>query len=552
MAQLYQEGNHTMKMSIATVKLSTLIIPACLCLLLVACLPGTKRHTVKITPRNTAINESNAYNNLFLDSTGVEKFITKQQLNDTIANMMRSFYNARNFEYAWFDTRGLTEQALGFRSLYDYSRDTGDVNKQLEARLNELAAEDDTTLSAHDAGIIKTELQLTRRFIDYAQHAFDDPSPALLEQFVPMQRHKTMELAAAVLSRNDGPAGNHPVYAQMKEQLPKYIDLARKGGWALITADKKKYRKGDQGPAIAAIRKRLQATGELPGSDTLAVFDDALEAAAKAYQQDHGYTPSGIITDTLIMEMNVPVQARIRQLLMNMERMRWAPAEPEGRLIIINIPEFVLHAWEGKKKAFDMPVVVGREGQHTTMFSGELNQVVFNPYWHVPRSIVRKEILPKLEKDGDYLEENDMEVTGDRNGLPVIRQRPGEKNALGRVKFLFPNSFNIYLHDTPMKDLFEKDKRAYSHGCIRVSDPAKLARYVLDGTSGWSPEKIDSALTQGDKEKYVKVKQPVPVLIVYYTALADEQGKLEFREDIYGHDARLAQKMFSDTPAAAQ
>lgn len=541
-----------MRICIATVKLSTLIIPAGLYLLLAACRPGTQRHTVKITPRNTAINESNAYNNLFLDSTDVEKFITKQQLNDTIANMMRSFYNARNFEYAWFDTRGLTEQALGFRSLYDYSRDTGDVNKQLEARLNELAAEDDTTLSARDAGIIKTELQLTRRFIDYAQHTFDDPSPALLERFVPAQRHKTMELAAAVLTRNNDPGEDHPGYLQMREQLPKYIDIARNGGWPVITADKKKYKRGDQGPAIAAIRKRLQATGELPGNDTLAVFDDALEAAVKTYQQCLGYKPSGIVTDTLIMEMNVPVQARIRQLLMNMERMRWAPAEPDGRMIVINIPEFVLHVWEGKKKVFDMPVVVGREGQHTTMFSGKLNQVVFNPYWHVPRSIVRKEILPKLEKDDDYLEENDMEVTGERNGLPVIRQLPGEKNALGRVKFLFPNSFNIYLHDTPMKDLFEKDKRAYSHGCIRVSDPAKLAHYVLEGTSKWSPEKIDSALNKGDKEKYVRVKNPVPVLIVYYTALVDEQGKLQFREDIYGHDARLAPKMFSDTPAVAQ
>ncbi|HEY0608924.1 MAG TPA: L,D-transpeptidase family protein, partial [Chitinophaga sp.] len=443
-----------------------------------------------------------------------------------------------------------TEQALGFRSLYDYGRDTGTVNKQLEAHLDELAAEDDTTLSAHNAGIIKTELQLTWRFIDYAQHTFDDPGPEMLEHFIPMQRHKTMELAAAALSRGNDYGDNHPGYAKMKEQLPKYIDIATKGGWPVITADKRKYKKGDHGLAVAAIRKRLQATGELPGNDTLAVFDDALETAVRNYQQYHGYTPSGVVTDTLIMEMNVPASARLRQLLMNMERMRWAPAEPEGRLIIINIPEFVLHVWEGEKKVFDMPVVVGREGQHTTMFSGELNQVVFNPYWHVPRSIVRKDILPELAKNNNYLEENNMEITGERNGLPVIRQRPGEKNALGRVKFLFPNSFNIYLHDTPLKELFEKDKRAYSHGCIRVSDPAKLAHYVLEGISAWGPERIDSALNKGDKEKYVKVKNPIPVLIVYYTTWVDEQGKLQFREDIYGHDVRLAQKMFIDTPTA--
>lgn len=540
-----------MKISIATVILSTLIIPAGLSGLLTACRPGTQENnTARITARNTAVNERNAYNDLFLDSTTVEKFITKQQLNDTIANMMRSFYNARNFEYVWFDARGLTEQALGFRSLYDYSQDTAEVNKQLEARLNELTAGDDTTISATDAGIVKTELQLTQRFIDYSRHTFDNLSPARLEQFIPIQKQRTMELADSVLSHHNDYGADNPAYGKMKEQLSIYVDIAKNGGWPVITADRKKYRKGDHGTAIAAIRKRLQVTGELQVNDTAAVFDDAVEAAVKTYQELHGYKPSGFVTDTLIMEMNVPAATRIRQLLMNMERMRWAPAEPEGRLIIVNIPEFVLHVWEGKNKVFDMPVVVGREGQHTTMFSGDLNQVVFNPYWHVPRSIVRKDILPEMEQNSNYLEENDMEITGERNGLPVIRQRPGEKNALGRVKFLFPNSFNIYLHDTPVKELFEKDKRAYSHGCIRVSDPARLAHYVLEGTPEWPSDKIDSMLNKGDKEKYVKVKDPVPVLIIYYTAWVDEQGRLQFREDIYGHDARLAQKMFSDAPPA--
>ena len=537
-----------MKISIASVTLSTLILPAGLCMLLAACRPGTQQ--TELTPRNTTVNKNNAYNNLFLDSAAVEKFITKQHLNDTIADAMRSFYNARNFEYGWFDARGLTEQALGFRSLYDYSRDTGDINKQLEARLNELASEDDTTISARDAGIIKTELQLMQRFIEYAQHTFDDLSPSRLEQFIPIKKHRTIELADSVLSGHNDYDADNPAYKQMKEQLSRYVDITKKGGWVSIAADKKKYRKGDQGPAIAAIRKRLQVTGELAGNDTAAVFDDALETAVKTYQQHLGYTPSGIITDTLITEMNIPAPARVRQLLMNMERMRWMPAEPEGRIIIINIPEFVLHVWEGKNKAFDMPVVVGREGQHTTMFSGKLNQVVFNPYWHVPRSIVRKDLLPEQQKNSNYLEENDMEITGERNGLPVIRQRPGKKNALGRVKFLFPNSFNIYLHDTPVKGLFEKDKRAYSHGCIRLSDPAKMAHYVLQDAPDWPPEKIDSTLNNGDKEKYVKVKSPIPVLIIYYTAWVDEQGSLQFREDIYGHDEKLAQKMFSDAPPA--
>ena len=344
-----------MKISIASVTLSTLILPAGLCMLLAACRPGTQQ--AEITPRNTTVNKSNAYNNLFLDSAAVEKFITKQQLNDTIANVMRSFYNARNYEYAWFDARGLTEQALGFRSLYDYSQDTGDINKQLEARLNELASEDDTTISARDAGIVKTELQLTQRFIKYAQHTFDDLSPSRLEQFIPIKKHRTIELADSVLSGHNNYAADNPAYKRMKELLSRYVDITKKGGWVNIAAGKKKYRKGDEGPAIAAIRERLQVTGE-------------------------------------------------------------------------------------------------------------------------------------------------------------------------------------------------KDKRAYSHGCIRLSNPVKMVHYVLQDTPGWPSEKIDSALNERDKEKYVKVKSPIPVLIIYYTAWVDEQGTLQLREDIYGHDAELAQKMFSDAPSA--
>ncbi len=205
----------------------------------------------------------------------------------------------------------------------------------------------------------------------------------------------------------------------------------------------------------------------------------------------------------------------------------------------------MLHVWEGKQKAFDMAVVVGKEGHSTTMFSGDMNQVVFNPYWHVPRSIVQNEILPAIAKDKNYLEKNEMEITGERNGLPVVRQLPGEKNSLGRVKFLFPNSFNIYFHDTPVKSLFERDKRAYSHGCIRLSDPVKMANYALQGLPKWTPEKIDSALTEGDEEKYIKMKESIPVLVTYYTAWVDEHNILQFREDIYGHDARMTQKMFS-------
>jgi murein L,D-transpeptidase YcbB/YkuD len=243
--------------------------------------------------------------------------------------------------------------------------------------------------------------------------------------------------------------------------------------------------------------------------------------------------------------MNVPVINRIRLLLLNMGRMQWMVQEPQGQMIVVNIPEFILHVKEGKNEVFNMPVVVGKEGHSTMMFTGNLNQVVFSPYWNVPPSIVKNEIMPAMAKNPNYLASHNMESTGNEGGLPVIRQLPGPQNSLGKVKFLFPNSFNIYFHDTPAKSLFEKDKRAYSHGCIRLSDPVKMANYLLQGQPEWTPEKIDEAMNSGN-EKYVKLKKPVPVLITYYTAWVDEAGALHFADDIYGHDEAAMAKMFAN------
>jgi murein L,D-transpeptidase YcbB/YkuD len=191
-----------------------------------------------------------------------------------------------------------------------------------------------------------------------------------------------------------------------------------------------------------------------------------------------------------------------------------------------------------------MNVVVGKEGHNTMMFTGDLNQVVFSPYWNVPPSIVKSEILPALAKDPSYLAKNNMEQTGTEGGLPVIRQLPGPGNSLGRVKFLFPNSFNIYFHDTNAKSLFNKDKRAYSHGCIRLAEPEKMAQYLLRHQPDWTPERISEAMNSG-KEKFVKLKDPIPVFITYYTSWVDENNQLNFREDIYKHDQKLAAKMFA-------
>lgn len=505
-----------------------------------------QEESITVTPRNTDITPANAYNDLFLDTADVNKFIARQQLNDTLAKRLISFYNARNFQFAWFDSHGLNEQAYGFRSMYDYSVDTSEANKSLEYRLNDLMTSgNDSSISPGDANIVKTELQLTMRLIDYYLNFARDRSIATLEHAVPAKKEDVMTRAATILDDEHKDELNHN-YTSLVKALQQYVGITKKGGWDTITIEKKKrYKKGDSTAVIGWVKKRLHITGELPLEDTTAIYNDALENAVKLFENTHGHTPRGIITDTLLREMNMPAIKLVEKMLVNLERMRWAPPAPEGRLILVNIPEFGLHVWNGRNKEFDMPVVVGKEGKNTTMFSGKLNQVVFSPYWNLPNSIVREEVVPAMSRNKNYLSEKNMEITGERGGLPVIRQLPGADNPLGKVKFLFPNSFNIYFHDTNQKYLFNKDQRAFSHGCIRLGDPVKMANYILADNDSWTAEKIDSAMNSG-KEKYVRVKDPVPVLISYYTVWVDENGKLQVREDIYDHDTYTARKLFTN------
>ncbi|HET9826667.1 MAG TPA: L,D-transpeptidase family protein [Chitinophagaceae bacterium] len=506
-----------------------------------------------VSSRDRSITASNSYSDLFFDTAALENFIREKKIPDSIAMRMRSFYNARNYQFAWFSSDGLTEQARGFWNLHDYVTtydvDTSLKNKSLQKKMDKLTAEDTLSVNARDKSFVNTELTLTEHFILYILHNYKKGyvKRKEMERFIPIKKENPLALADSLINKKHKDDKYfddvNSSYKALREQLAKYYDIAKKGGWPQITAGKKKLKKGVLAPEIVAIKKRLEITGDMPAGDTSQRFNDTLEIAVKNFQERHGYKPTGIISDSLIKEMNVPAEQRVEQILMNMDRMRWLTNEPKGNLIVVNIPEFVLHLYDGKQKVFDMDVVVGKEGHNTMMFNGDLNQVVFRPYWNVPSSIVTHEILPEMDKHPDYLEKQDMEITGNEDGIPVIRQRPGPKNALGRVKFLFPNSFNIYLHDTPVKSLFEKDKRAYSHGCIRVKEPEKLANYVLRNQPEWTPDKIEEAMNSGD-EKFVKVKDPIPVLITYYTAWVDDNGQLNFREDIYGHDADLGKKMF--------
>jgi murein L,D-transpeptidase YcbB/YkuD len=240
--------------------------------------------------------------------------------------------------------------------------------------------------------------------------------------------------------------------------------------------------------------------------------------------------------------MNDPLEKRIQQIIVNMERSRWVPVKLSNNYLVVNIPEYKLHVYENDSVAWSMNVVVGKDQHKTVIFNGDLKYVVFSPYWNIPTSILRKEILPALKRNRNYLSRHNMEW---HNG--GVRQKPGPNNSLGLVKFLFPNSHNIYLHDSPAKSLFQETDRAFSHGCIRLAEPKKLAMYLLRNDSSWTEEKITGAM-EGRVEKYVTLRQPVPVFISYFTAWVDKLGKVNFRKDIYKRDERLAQ-MIIEKPA---
>ncbi len=528
------------------------------CILLYACNnneggKGSKAESEKkVSKRDYSITTANSYSDLFLDSMEMEKFITEEQLNDSISRRMRSFYNTRNYQFAWFSSDGLTEQAHGFWNLHDYvttyDNDTTLKDKALQKRMDALISEGELSVSASPS-FKKTELTLTQHFIMYMLNNFEKGyvKRKEMERFIPFKKQDAMYLADSLLTKKHKDDKyfedvNEP-YRLLKEQLSFYYNIAKQGGWPEINTSKKTFRKGSRDPVLGVIKKRLQITGEMPGNDTTHIFNDSLENAVRVYQQRMGYNPDGIINSTLIKDMNVPVAQRVKQLLMNMGRMRWMPSASNGKLIVVNIPEFKLHMYEGKQKAFEMVVVVGKEGHNTMMFNGDLNQIVFSPYWNVPPSIVKNEILPAMASNPGYLDGQNMEITDSDGALPTIRQRPGPGNSLGKVKFLFPNSFNIYFHDTPSKSLFERDKRAFSHGCIRLEEPEKMANYLLRDSPEWTPERINAAMNAGT-EKYVKLKDPVPVVITYYTSWVDENGQLNFRDDVYDHDKKLADKMF--------
>jgi L,D-transpeptidase YcbB len=362
----------------------------------------------------------------------------------------------------------------------------------------------------------------------------------------------TQDIAAFVASYEP----KQPEYLRLKAALADYRALAAAGGWPTV-ADGPTLKPGMTGPRVAQVRARLDVPA--PQGRDSTQFDPALAEAVKQFQARHGLEQDGFVGQNTLAALNVPVEERIRQILLNLERRRWMADNPGVRYVFVNLADFELKLVEEPHTVFDTRVVVGAPYRRTPVFSGDMTYLELNPYWNVPPSIARNELLPKIKADPGYLAANDFELLSDWSDSATVlepqaidwstvrpdtftykvRQGPGTGNALGHIKFMFPNRFNIYLHDTPARGLFAQEVRDFSHGCIRVQDPETLAAFVLDRQPGWSEGQMNAAIASGQRQ-IVTLDQPLPVHIAYLTAWVNKDGSVNFRRDVYGRDAILA------------
>ncbi len=364
---------------------------------------------------------------------------------------------------------------------------------------------------------------------------------------------------------------SNPGYSRLRETLQKYRTIAQKGGWPKIAANGPKMRLGLRDKRVESLRLRLRSSEGMPlwPSGDVDFFDAVLDQAVRRFQQRHGLETDGVVGPATLTALNIPVEKRIRQIEANMERWRWFPRNLGDQYILVNIANFELQVIEIERPILAMKVVVGKHYQRTPVFNADMTYLVFGPYWNVPPRIAREEMLPAIRKDPEYLAKNHLRVLqGWGPGMKEIdpqaidwanltpdsfpfhiRQDPGPTNALGRVKFMFPNKFNVYLHDTPARELFRRIDRGFSHGCIRVENPFELAEYVLKDDPRWTRERILAAMEES-KDRKVRLAKPVPVYVLYQTAWVEEDGSVHFRKDIYGQDEILENALAEKIPTA--
>jgi L,D-transpeptidase YcbB len=492
---------------------------------------------------------------------------------------VKEFYESSSYGLAWTHAGKPTAQARELIAILDDAEEKGLDSRDYDGgRWNGRIKSLDGAAVPNESTQVKFDVALTvsaMRYISDLHLGMVDPR-ILHRDFDPQVHkydlaeflHRQVILAASVKDALQEVEPLFPGYRRTLGALHKYLQLAKDEVPDPLPPVKKPVDPGQNYEALGKLAARLKFLGDLPATANLPQDSQAYQGeiveAAKRFQERHGLETDGRLGQQTIDELNRPLSFRVRQLQLTLERWRWLPHSFQQPPVVVNIPEFLLRAYDKDgNPMLMMPVVVGKAMRtETPVMEQGMKYLVFWPYWNVPPSILRNEIVPKIAKDPEYLTKNNYEVatySGQvvtdgvvsedvlaqlRAGKLMVRQKPGPKNALGLIKFIFPNSNNVYLHSTPSQSLFAKSRRDFSHGCIRVENPAALAEWVLRNNPGWTRERIDAAF-KAQKEQQVNLTNPIPVLIVYGTAVVPESDTAEFFQDIYGFDKKL-EKLIAD------
>lgn len=523
-------------------------------MLLAGCTPVPVEPPVAEDARTIAavFETSQPYALRTVDSLRLGAFFAKRPGYRADSASVLQFYRRRAMQFAWIVRDSLSVSAGAFVALAGVAQ-TGDSAVAPGPSLRQLYEEGyavGSRVPPCDSCAVDLELRLTSEFFRLAERQYGGKlSRPLrdLDWFIPRGKKDLARLLDSLaVGKMDLSAYEpiHPQYQLLKAHIRDNRALAD-APWPLLAlpVGLRKLEVGDTAPVVGAIRHRLHLLGDLQADGDRPVYDSTMVRSVERFQERHGLEPDGIIGPKVMGALNVPLAQRLRTMLINMERLRWVPEVQPPDLLLVNIPEFRLHVYEQGREVMTMGVVVGAAVSRTVIFADTVSQIVFSPTWTIPASITRDEIQPKMRSDPDYLRNHDMEVIGGSPEHPVLRQNPGAGNAMGRVKFLFPNSYAIYMHDTPSQGAFSLEQRAFSHGCIRLSRPRELAEYLLRDEPAWTPDRIGEAMFR-ERETTVRLKQGRPVRIVYFTAWVDGEGRLNFRDDVYGHDERLARELF--------
>jgi murein L,D-transpeptidase YcbB/YkuD len=498
--------------------------------------------------------------------------------------VVRQIYEDRQYRPLWVGMRHVPQRTKDLiASLCDAEREglrsgdyrLGELRRTLERLRPSLVKQRPESFAVLD-------LELTRRFLEYGADLFAgrlDPKAVASGWYIRARRSSVDSTLRAALKEQQfhdivAPLRPHqPEYAELVRALAEYREIFRRGGWPEVRG-RSRLRRGDRGARVAALLRRLRTTGDLRSSaEPKPVYDRAVAKAVARFQARHGIPSDGIVGAATLAALNVPVEDRIQQIKLNLERYRWLPAEFEPRHIYVNIPEYELYGYDRGKPVLKMRVMVGDQYQDATpVFADTMTFVVFRPEWYVPQRILVEEMIPEIRKKRSYLVRHHLEVVdANRESLVLnprrvnwsrvdttqirMRQKAGSTNQLGLVKFMFPNQFAVYLHDTPDRDLFTRPRRTLSHGCVLVENPVELADYALAGQDEWNEEKIREAMEtphSADEggvldSNTVTLARPVPVYIVYLTAFVRD-GVLNFRRDVYGKDREAIARLGKPSP----